>query len=152
MKKILTYSEFTFFALLFIGIALLATIPDATILIIIGLIGLIAMFILNLRQPLEIEPDDNQKQGFTELLSWLILPKVIWISLTILTAGTLFYFINFGNEGYKQLIFIGVNSLILSTFILLILTIMRVRHLKKVWFIFLRAIPLFLVAMYAMGS
>ena len=110
------------------------------------LLGLGITFFLYAYRPVEIPLQENEKFGFPELLGLMIVPKVLWISCAVSAVGIAFYL--FRNEGYKQLLFIGGSSVGIGTFLLVILLLNGVKHIKIITPVLLRAVPLLLADTY----
>ncbi len=79
--------------------------------------------------------------GFQELLAYVILPKILWISSAILIGGILFYLMTTGNNGYLSMIAIGSTTVIIGTLILLICAVTGTKHISLVIPVLYRAIP-----------
>ena len=114
----------------------------------VALLGLALTFFLLAYRPADIPRRENDPFGFSELLGWLIVPKVLWISSAVSSLGIAFFLFDFGNDGYKQLLFIGGLSIGIGATVLLILFISGVKHIGVVAPVLLRAIPLAAVDCY----
>ncbi len=110
------------------------------------LLGLGVTFFLSAYRPPEIPMQENEKFGFSELLGFMIVPKVLWISCAVSALGIAFYL--GGNEGSKQMLFIGGSSIGIGTFLFLILLLNGVKHIKTVTPVLVRAVPLLLTDVY----
>jgi hypothetical protein len=137
--------EKVFLAALAIGTVLTVMQIDSTVMR-ISLIGLAVTFFLFAYRPIEIPKQENEPFGFSELLAFMIVPKVLWISSAISAVGIAFYLFN--NDGYKQLLMIGGLSIGIGTILIVIFLVSGVKHIKMVTPILLRAVPLFLVDFY----
>ncbi len=146
LTKILPWAERIFSAGLVIGATLLYANIDSTI-IIVSLGGLAATFFLMGYVPVEIERDENEKSGFTELLASTILPKVMWISSSVSTLALLFYFLD-SSLGIKQMAAIGGSTIGLCVVITLFLLVAGVKAIKAVAPILVRAVPLLFIDFY----
>ena len=131
--------------ILAIGVILILTKIDSLIAK-ISLIGLAVTFFLSAYQPLEIPKEENEKLGFLELLAFAFVPKALWISCAISLMGILFFLSQ--NEGYKQMLMIGVSTISISVILYSLFLLLRVKNLSNLNRILLRAIPLLLINLY----
>jgi hypothetical protein len=115
-----------------------------------SLIGLAAIFFLLAYRPpeKEIQREENEPGGFSELLALTIIPKVLWISSAVSLIGIAFYFISPENEGYKQMLFIGMTTLGTALIVLAFFLVSGTKHLKTVVPILYRAVPALIAAIY----
>jgi hypothetical protein len=146
LVKYLPIAEVFFLGGLIVGLILNALKIDGMSLIKFCLPGLAIIYFLSAYKPADLPTDENNPLGFSELLSLSILPKVMWISATVLTIGVLFYLLK--NEGYKQMLMIGCLSMGSSLLILLILFLSRSKHLNNCASVLLRGIPLLATGAY----
>lgn len=114
----------------------------------VALFGLCFTFFLYAYQPAKIIGQGDEQVGFSELLALAIIPKVLWISLAITTLGIAFYIVDMGNERYKQMLLIGGITIGFAIVLLVGFLVTGVKHINTVTPILLRAVPLFIVAMY----
>jgi len=112
----------------------------------ITLLGLGVTFFLFAYRPPDIPIQENEKFGFPELLGLMIVPKVLWISCAVSAVGIAFFLVK--SEGYKQMLFIGGSSIGIGSFLLVILLLNGVKHIKTVTPVLLRAVPLLLADVY----
>lgn len=147
VTKYLPLVEKALLAALVIGIILTITGLDKTVTR-VAFLGLGATFFLFAFRPIEIPRKENEPFGFSELLAFTIVPKVLWISSAVSCIGIVFYLSAFGNEGYKQQLMIGAQSIGIGTLILAALLAKGVKHLNTITPVLLRAIPLLLVDLY----
>lgn len=110
-----------------------------------SLLGLAVAFFLLAFRPLDIPEQENEQLGFSELLTLMNVPKVLWISSAVSALGIAFYIFGFENEGYKNMLMIGGMSIGVSVLILVVSLVRGVRHIGVVTPILLRAVPLCLV-------
>jgi hypothetical protein len=129
-----------------VGMILTAMQVDSTITP-ASLIGLAITFFLFAYRPLDVPYQENEQQGFADLLALMIIPKVLWISTAMSAFGIGFSFFA-TNEGYKNMLLIGGISIAFATLLLGIFTIIGVKHIRVVAPILLRALPLCLVDFY----
>ena len=113
-----------------------------------SLLGLGVIFFLMTYSPTDLPGEEGEKFGFTELLAWAIVPKVMWISSAVSAFAISFYLFDFGNDGYKKMLMIGGSTIGIGILLLTFFLISGVKHLKMVTPILLRAVPLFLVDIY----
>lgn len=116
-----------------------------------SLIGMAVIFFLSAyRPPEEIKErtDNDPPMGFSELLALMIVPKVLWISSAISLGGIALYYMALGNNGYKQMLMIGILSLSVCLILLAFFLVSGIKHLKTVVPILYRAVPALLAAIY----
>lgn len=114
----------------------------------VSLIGLAVVFFLYAYKPIEIVRDEKEQLGFSDLLAVTILPKVMWISSAISTLGLLFYLLDLGNDGYKNILMIGGLTIGIAVVLLTVFLSSGVKNLKMVTPILFRAVPLLLIDLY----
>lgn len=148
MTKQLYWAERFFLVALFIGIVIKLLNAGGISVVTISMAGLGIVFFLYAYRPLEIDRREDEKFGFNELLAFTILPKVTWISSSISVIGILFYLLDLGNEGYKQMLMIGGSCLLLAITLLGFLFISGVKHLNSLVPLLYRAVPLLLIDLY----
>ena len=130
---------------LIISMALTILHFDSSVIIHYCLIGLAAVFFLNAYTPSGIQPLENEKFGFTDLLATTILPKVMWISCAVSAIGILFYIRHFEPQSYKSMLTIGGGSLLIGVFFAGIFVLNRAKGSEVLQPVLLRAIPLLLI-------
>lgn len=143
--KNLRWVEGILLVLLVIGIILMNLNDDRTLLT-VSLIGLAVVFFLYAHRPIDMPVETNEKAGFSELLAYGILPKVMWIGCAIATTGILFYTLE--RSGYKEMLMIGGLS---TGIVLLLFTIFLLTGVKNLRFLFpnlVRSVPLFAIVVY----
>ncbi len=124
MDKILTLLDRIFIATLVAWLVLKLLGTPVLMLLVIGLLGVAAIFFLQAYQPLDIKSED-ENVGFEFLLGASIIPKVLGISSSVATVGILFYLLNM--EGYSVMLTVGSLSIAIA---LLILIIIGLRGMK----------------------
>lgn len=139
--------EKVFLIALMIGIILTLLKIDSLVLR-VALLGTGVVFFLFMYRLTEIPTQENERFGFSELLAYMIVPKILWMSSAISAWGIAFYLFNFGNDGYKRMLLIGGLPIAIGTLLLIFFAASGVRHIKLVAPILFRAIPLFLVDIY----
>jgi len=143
----LPLAEKVFLIALAIGIVLRLSNIDSLVMI-ISLAGLAVTFFLSAYRIIDIPRKENETFGFQELLGYLIVPKILYISCAVATCGILFYFLNLGNEGYRQMLFIGGTSLGLGIVIIAYLAVTGVKYMGAILPVLYRAIPLLVLDLY----
>ena len=127
-----------------------------------SLIGLAAIFFLFAYRPLDVplsgdagrvQPADAASRedgpaGFPELLGLTILPKVLWLSSAISVFGIALYIIDFGSDGYKNMLMIGGTAIATGALLLVALKMTGEKRINAVMPILLRAVPVCLVDFY----
>ena len=116
--------------------------------ILISLGGLSIAFFLYAYRPADLERPEGEKFGFTELLALIVLPKAMWIGCSVATVGILFFLLQFGNEGYKQMLLIGCSTLAFGLILIVAFLVMGVKGTRTLIPVSFRALPLALVAFY----
>lgn len=91
--------------------------------------------------------DDNQKSGMFDLLLQTIAPKVGWIGCSVATMGILFYLQ--GMKGQEQILLLGGGTL---TIVNVMLGIAFLKGKKLVGQLFMRTVPLCLMALYLLSK
>lgn len=114
----------------------------------VSLLGLAATFFLLAYRPIDVPRQENELLGLSELLAFMIVPKVLWISSAISALGIAFYMFNFGNPGYKNMLMIGGSTIAVAALILAVLLVSGVKHIRMVTPILLRALPICLIDFY----
>ncbi|WP_276374974.1 hypothetical protein [Chryseolinea sp. H1M3-3] len=114
----------------------------------ISLGGLALTFFMYTYRPVMIQWSENENPGLTELLAFVILPKAMWISTSLLAFGILLYLLYTGNHGYKPVLLIGIQIFCIATTLVLFFQVRRVKHLNTLAPILLRAVPMAAVALY----
>ena len=104
MNKALPFLEQSFTLALAIGLLLNYFDIDTTRLISISLAGLGVTFFMLSFKPVDIKSTDGELMGFKELLGIIMVPKVLGISSAIALVGILFFHLDLGNDGYKQML------------------------------------------------
>lgn len=113
-----------------------------------SLLGLGVIFFLMAYRPIDLPAQEGETFGFTELLAWSIVPKVMWINSAVSALGISFYLFDFGNDGYKRMLMIGGLTIGIAILMLTFFLVSGVKNLKMVTPALLRAVPLFLLDIY----
>jgi hypothetical protein len=141
VAKYLPWIEAIFLIALGIGLIFLYQSLETTLLI-IALFGLTIIYALSAYKPIEIVSNGDEKFGMKELLAWTIVPKVCWISCGVSTLGWTLFFVNTGNEGYKNMILIGAFTIASAIVVTVFLTISGTHQTKILAPALFRAVPL----------
>jgi hypothetical protein len=142
------FSNLYWLEMILIVILLTGAILNNAQLITIALGGLSFAFFLYAYKPLEVEQDENELFGFKDLLSLMILPKVIFIGCSISTVGLLFYYSEIA--GHSIMLTIGNGVILISLLVLGILQISGSLHLKILRPVLLRALPILAINLYVL--
>jgi hypothetical protein len=104
------------------------------------------VFFLNAQVPPVMEKSEKPF-GFKDMLAFVILPKIMWISSSVCIIGILFSYL--GLTGATQMLIVGAGSLAIAAFILFIFSLsgMNLRSLQPT---FLRVAPVFVIALYVL--
>ncbi len=116
----------------------------------LALVGLAIVFFLKSFKPVEMEPGTNEgsTRGMNELLSHFIVPKVLWISTSILSIGLSFYYFELDARGYTHMMTIGISTVFIASLVLLFTALKKARVFDLHRHIYYRALPLMLVDGY----
>jgi hypothetical protein len=125
-------------------------IGPANDILIISAFGLAIAFFANaFKVPKIFETKEAAEQhgsiGMLDLLSLMIVPKVLWISTSVSTFAMLLYMLKLGNTGYIQMAGIGGGTILVSLLILLSSFFMGIKNMKAIMPILVRAIPALIV-------
>jgi len=152
MNKLLPYLEKILIAALLIGLLLNYFEIENAGLVNISLAGLAVTFFLNAFKPINTMPteesEDQVPLGFSDLLGATIVPKVLGIASAVGIMGILFYNLDLGNDGYKQMLSIGGSTILLSSLILGYMKITGVKNLETPMIGVFKAIPIILTIYY----
>lgn len=149
MNKTVPYIERVALLVLLVGIAFnYFNINASNIIIGISLSGLAIAYFLSAFKPTEVEPSEGEQLEFKELLGMFILPKVIWISLTVSVIGILLYYVNIGNNGYLNMLYLGGSTMVFGIIVLLLLKLTGTKYINQAFPVLLRAIPILVVMYY----
>jgi len=135
-------------ALLFLCglLAALGKEAEAQGLLMVSLGTLSTVFFLYANAPPQGIDKTEQPMGFKELLTLLIIPKVLWISLAISTIGILFYFLNL--KGYNEMLLIGGTSLLFALVLLAVLFLNGAKYLDAIRPVLMRAVTVLVIDIY----
>lgn len=147
ISRHLAVIEMFFVVALGVGAVLMVAKIDSNV-VMISLGGLTFTFFLYAYRPSMVRWAEDENPGIKELLAFTILPKVMWISTSVLTLGILLYLIPTGNNGYKQLIQIGAQTIGMSVLLMLFFLRQGVKHLNTLVPILFRTGPVLLIAIY----
>jgi hypothetical protein len=124
---------------------------NASTVVVVSLIGLAIVFFFSAYKPLNIPQHANEQFGFSALLAFVILPKVMWISCSVSSIGLAFYILKLGNT-HTQLLMIGGSTLAITILLLAFLLANGTRYINAVTPMLLRAIPLLIIDFYILFS
>lgn len=147
MKNLANYAplfEKIFLVGLLIGavFALLHVEPFDVTVTVVSLSGLAIAWFLPAYKPGEMPPVAQDKTGTNELLLYIIVPKVLWISSAFSVAGFALFVIDSVSQSYRQLLFIGAVSIATATTLAIALSIGPKHSIRPLTPPLLRAIPL----------
>lgn len=134
MNRALPYLEKIFLVALVAGLLLNYFEIENGALINISLAGLGATFFLLAFKTDDIKPQteaEESRLGFNDLLGAIIIPKVLGIGSAVAIIGILFYNLDLGNDGYKQMLGIGGSTILLCILILGYLKISGTKNLDN---------------------
>ena len=126
---------------------------NAESLILFSMSGLAIVFFLYAQRPPEMSNTGEEPLGFKALLTMSVIPKVLWISLSVSTIAILFHYLQLNDTGSKQMLLIGGSSLFMGMLLLGILTLGGgVKDQKSLLFVVARAIPVLIIDSYLFFS
>lgn len=135
----LAFAEMIFLALLITGIFLKLSGTDSNTLFLISIIGVSAIYYIQaFKPPKRTSQDVKGPQGFQELLSQSIIPKVLYIALAISLTGILFAILSL--EGGQIMQFIGGSSCVAGLLILVFFSVTGVKNLRSLFPLVLRVV------------
>jgi hypothetical protein len=145
--KYLPYLEVIALALIIAGVAL-AFSGNGSIVRMIGILLLAGVYFQYAFQRIELNLLPDEKQGFTELLRFSIVPKVLWLSCSVSLVGIAFYLLKLTPQSYQQLLLIGAVTLASGFVILLPAVLGHARNADKLVPLLYRAAPLVVLDIY----
>lgn len=120
-------------------------------LLMIALSTLAITFFLKAHRPPAMKIKEGEPQGFTSLLSLVILPKVLWIGASVATIGILFWLLHM--NGSAEMLMIGGSTLAFGTVLLGALMMTGTEDLWTAYRpILFRIVPVLLMAIYILMS
>lgn len=143
--------EKTFIATLHVGVLLkFFEIEAANYILMISAAGLAIAFFISAYKPhiiykSEQEAKEHEPLGTLDLISLMIIPKVLWLSAGISTLAMFIFMLKLGNEGYLNLAAAGGTAIIISLLILVIAFASGVKKMKSILPLLIRAIPALIV-------
>ncbi len=140
--------EKIFVGVLCLGILLKYVNINGRPLIYISLAGLAVVFYFFSFRPVEIEHEEDGASGFMDLFVGTIAPKLLGISSAVSILGILFYLMNFGNNGYKQMLMIGGSTTFMASLVLGFASVTGTKNIDVNLPILYRAIPLMAIDVY----
>lgn len=118
------------------------------LLIYIGLSGLFGYYLLKIFKQDNYALKEGDEFEFKDLIALSILPKVIWISFTILILGLAIMIFDFDNFGYLKILLVGSSSLIISTTLLTVFLLKGTKQSDIQLAAAIRGIPLSIIIVY----
>ncbi len=150
--KLVDRAEIILLGTLSVALILYTSSYRSEILLDLSLKGLAVIFFLSAFRPLPIQRKEGEKLGFMDLLCTTTVPKILWISSAVITAGIILFFSKAGNEGYKMILMLGSITIPAGIIILAAGLSSGVKHLNVIVPILYRAIPLTIVAIYMLNA
>ena len=114
----------------------------------VSLFGLAIAYYVAAFRPMETPEDGSGQMGFKELLAYIIVPKVFWISSGVSLIGLGLLTMGSDTNGYKQMLMIGGITIATGMLVIMVLVIGGARILRPVSTALLRAIPLMIVDIF----
>lgn len=144
-------TEKFFIATLHIGVLLkFFGIEVANYILMISAAGLAIAFFISAFKPHNMfktkeEANEHGPLGTLDLISLMIIPKVLWLSAGISTLAMFIFMLKLGNDGYLNLAAAGGAAIIISFLILVIAVMSGVKKLKSIRPLLIRAVPALIV-------
>ncbi|MEJ1240477.1 hypothetical protein WBG78_20205 [Chryseolinea sp. T2] len=114
----------------------------------VSLFGLALAFFLSAYKPGEIKTDDGRSAGMKEMLAFVIVPKVLWISSSVSLVGIALLVLGSDSRGYQQMLFIGGSTLAVAILIALFISVTEKNSASVLKPVLLRAVPVLLADLY----
>jgi hypothetical protein len=136
IQKYIPLIELILAVALVVGLTLTSKNIDKAITI-VALIGLAVTFFLRAYKPADSDPNEAPF-GFMQLLGYMIIPKVLWISCAVMTMGIVFYFSQM--KGIEEMLMIGGLTAFFSFMLLIFIAFTDGKVLRASFDILLRTI------------
>ena len=133
---------------LVIGLVLTYFKPDNKTIMQVSLLGLSSTYFLTAFRIIDIPRQDGEVLEFKDLLTYTIVPKVIWISCGLSLLGLFIYTLQLGHEGHKRAFMTGGLSIAIGLIIIGYAAITGTKHLKYILPTVIRAVPLLIADFY----
>ena len=114
----------------------------------VSLFGLALTFFLSAYKPSEITTDDGKQTGMKQMLAFVIVPKVLWISSSVSLVGIALLVLGSDSKGYQQMFFIGGSTLAVAILIALLISVTEKTAARVLGPILLRAVPVLVADLY----
>ena len=141
-------AEKVFLTGLAIGIILLYSNGSGKILVQVSLGALAIIFFLSAFTLLDVPRTKDEPFEFKELLTWIIIPKILWIGSAFSLLGLLVYSLQLGHGGYMRALMPGGSSIAIGLLVILYSWLTGTKHLSVLVPTLLRVVPVMLVALY----
>ena len=148
LNNILIKGERWFLAILFLGLVLSLIQFNSKLTISVGLIGLGLVYFLSAFKVQPISTEEGQLQGFKELFTLTILPKILWIGTSVICVGILFYLAGANIQGYRQMLGSGSFSIAVCLIIITVIAMSGTKSISSIIPVLYRAIPTMGVGFY----
>lgn len=106
--------------------------------IMIGILTLSCVYFLSAFLIFPTPADNNIKKGFADLLSETVLPKLMYISLSVFCIGFLFAILHL--KGADEMLRVGILIMIMGTFFSMILILSKRERMKLLQPVVIRVI------------
>ena len=118
----------------------------------VSLVMLAVIYFLSAFTIIEIPKEEDEQFEFKELLSWVIVPKVLWLNSVISLMGFFLYFLHLDNDGYKRALMIGMLGIGLGILYLAYSFLTGTKYLQYVLPTISRAALLLILDLYLLYS
>ncbi len=145
----LDLAEKIFLTGILVGLLLSYLSTDKTVLK-FSLVLLSVAYFLSSFKVIEMPRKEDEQFGMTEMLAWLIVPKVLWISCAVSLMGIFVFTLQLDHDGHKRALMIGGASIVVGLVILAYAQLTGTKYLKYILPSVMRAIPLLLVDFYVL--
>ncbi len=143
----LDLAEKIFLTGILVGLLLSYLSMDKTVLK-FSLISLSVTYFLSSFKVIEIPRKEDEQFGMTEMLAWLIVPKVLWIGYAVSLMGIYLFTLELDHDGHTRALLIGGVTIVIGLVVLGYAQLTGTKYLKYILPVVMRAIPLLLVDFY----
>ena len=133
---------------LVVGLVLTYFKTDNKTIIQVSLLALSITYFLTAFKIIDIPRQEDEVFEFKDLLTYTIIPKVIWIGSGLSLLGLFIYTLQLGHEGHKRAFMTGGLSIAIGLTIIVYTAMTGTRHLKYILPTVVRAIPLLFTDFY----
>ena len=140
-------AEKVFLLGLAVGLILFFTSGDK-IIVRISIGALAVIFFLSSFKPLDVPETGDKRFGFKELLTWIMIPKILWIGSAFSILGILVYTLQLGHDGHMRALMPGGSTIAIGLLVILYSWATGTKHLSVLLPTIIRVVPVMLIALY----